>query len=304
MFREYAVEPEAVGSSWQTCRYVIEKFGFDRGRLISEFPKGWLKEVYDVTLSLQPVERKRVEETLRSAKRRLIRRARPYDRADDWLLNALREHKRSAFHGIIVRDNASSNADLLVADELAENAPGLMLARSAAVPRDASSIASALSMLLAHGSRLAFVDPFFDLFDQKYKKPLKECLQIAKTQNSIVECEIHYRYHEDNVEPSHIEKNAVVFCGLIPQGMKLKIHCWRQKVGGEDFHARYFLTDRGGLGVDAGFSEEGKAETTDMHILDLDLCQKRLAAFTPPADIYELIGPVLLIDAQGKVSHA
>lgn len=39
MLHEYAVEPQAIGSSWERFRYVIEKFGFDRGRLISQFPK-------------------------------------------------------------------------------------------------------------------------------------------------------------------------------------------------------------------------------------------------------------------------
>ena len=42
MLFEYAVEPQAIGSNWQNFRYLIEKFGFDRGRLISQFPKAWL----------------------------------------------------------------------------------------------------------------------------------------------------------------------------------------------------------------------------------------------------------------------
>ena len=31
MLHEYAVEPEAIGSDWKTFRYLLEKFGFDRG---------------------------------------------------------------------------------------------------------------------------------------------------------------------------------------------------------------------------------------------------------------------------------
>jgi hypothetical protein len=42
MFYEYAIEPRAIGSSWATFRYIIEKFGFDKGRLISEFPRRWV----------------------------------------------------------------------------------------------------------------------------------------------------------------------------------------------------------------------------------------------------------------------
>jgi len=45
MLFEYAVEPQAIGSSWQTFLYLIEKFGFDRGRLISRLPGKWEKKV-------------------------------------------------------------------------------------------------------------------------------------------------------------------------------------------------------------------------------------------------------------------
>ena len=39
MLFEYAVEPRAIGSNWKDFKYLIEKFGFDRGRLISRFQK-------------------------------------------------------------------------------------------------------------------------------------------------------------------------------------------------------------------------------------------------------------------------
>jgi hypothetical protein len=305
MLYEYAVEPRAIGSSWQTCRYVIEKFGFDKGRLISEFPKSWLREVYDATRGLPDVEKKRVVEVLTLAKQKLVRSGRPYDPASgDWLYNAIKEHRRSPFRCIIARENVNKNSDILVADDLDEQSPQMIVATSLPVRRDSVSIATALSGLIVHGSRIVFVDPFFDLFNQRYKNTLKECLLLAKSQNATASWEIHYRYHKNNVEPSHIERNvASAFGGLIPIGMAIKVFCWRQKDGGEDFHARYLLTDKGGIGVDAGFSAEGNHETTDMHILGLDFCRRRLAAITRPADVYQLIEPVLLIDSGGKVTH-
>ena len=38
-----------------------------------------------------------------------------------------------------------------------------------------------------------------------------------------------------------------LFKGVIPAGMKVAIFCWRERSGGEDFHARYLLTERGGI---------------------------------------------------------
>jgi hypothetical protein len=305
MFREYAVEPRAVGSSWQTCRYVVEKFGFDKGRLISEFPKAWLREVYDSTSGMPDLEKKRLVELLVSAKKRLVKSGRPYDpNAGDWLFNAVTEHARLPFDGIIARENPGKVPDVLVVDELDEHSASMVVATSAAVPRDSVAISKALSMLLTHGSRIAFVDPFFDLFNQRYKDTLRDCLIVASARNATAICEIHYRYHDNKVTPSDIEKNAVAaFKGLIPNGMTVRVFCWRQKDGGEDFHARYLLTDRGGMVVDAGFSAEGDHETTDMHVLGIDLCSHRLAAFTPPADVYQLVGPILSVDANCQVTH-
>jgi hypothetical protein len=60
MLDEYAVEPEAIGLSWSDFRYVIEKFGFDHGRLISRFPNRWFEMVLEVAKTLPDVERKRV----------------------------------------------------------------------------------------------------------------------------------------------------------------------------------------------------------------------------------------------------
>jgi hypothetical protein len=305
MFHEYAVEPQAIGSSWQTCRYLIEKFGFDKGRLIAEFPKSWLRQVYDATRGLPDVEKKRVVEALTRAKQKLIRSGRPYDpAAGDWLYNALKEHARLPFKAIIASENETKDVAIIVADDMHEDHPQMIVATSLAIPRDAASIASALTGLLVHRSRIVFVDPYFNLFDKRYKNTLRECLLITKARNPTAECEIHYRFHEKNVEPSDIEKNvSSAFGGLIPDGMAIKVFCWAQKDGGEDFHARYLLTDKGGLSVDAGFSAEGGSESTDMHILELDLCKSRLAMFTRPNTTFDLVGPVLLVGSDGKATH-
>jgi hypothetical protein len=57
MFYEYAIEPQAIGSSWANFRYIIEKFGIDKGRLISQFPKRWFHEVYAVSDKLPPIQK-------------------------------------------------------------------------------------------------------------------------------------------------------------------------------------------------------------------------------------------------------
>ena len=45
MLSEYAVEPAAIGADWKTFLFLIEKFGVDKGRLISRLPNKWEKKV-------------------------------------------------------------------------------------------------------------------------------------------------------------------------------------------------------------------------------------------------------------------
>ena len=52
--------------------------------------------------------------------------------------------------------------------------------------------------------------------------------------------------------------------------MALTIYCWRQKKRGEDFHDRFLLTDKGGIGIGAGFSADGAHQTANMHLMSYD----------------------------------
>jgi hypothetical protein len=158
--------------------------------------------------------------------------------------------------------------------------------------------------MLCFCSRILFVDPFYDPFNARYKSTFRECLGIIRSMNPDASCEIHYRYHDRKPAPDDLEREAAqLFPGVIPDGMKVTIFCWRQKDGGEDFHARYLLTERGGIAVDAGFSAEGNHQTTDMHLMSYDLSQEKLKAFARGATYYELIEPVIRVAGDGQVER-
>ena len=306
MFYEYAIEPRALGSSWATFRYIIEKFGFDQGRLISQFPKHWFREVYAATDGVSPVQKKRIEEALNQArKNKVIRSGRPYNpAAGDWLYNALTEHRRLPFRGIIAKDNPGNDPSVLLADVLSDGEPLMTVSHDCAVRRDAASLSAAMKVILCFSSRIVFVDPFYDPFDGRYKNTFRACLNIIRSQNPQAACEIHYRYHENKPNNCELEREAVrLFEEVIPTGMKVAIFCWREKAGGEDFHARYLLTERGGIRVDAGFSAEGNHQTTDMQLMSYNLSQEKLKLFAREATCYELVEPIIRVTGDGQVER-
>jgi hypothetical protein len=221
----------------------------------------------------------------------VVRSGRPYNReAGDWLYNALTEHRRLPFRAIIAMENPSGDQTVLLADDLDELQPLMNVPHDCAVRRDAASLSGAMKEMLRFSSRILFVDPFYDPFNGRYKSTFRECLGVISSLNSGAACEIHYRYHEDKPANGDLEREAArLFPGVIPAGMKVTIFCWREKDGGEDFHARYLLTERGGIAVDAGFSAEGGHQTTDMHLMSYDLSQEKLKAFAREATHYILL---------------
>lgn len=306
MLQEYAVEPAAIGSDWQTFRYLIEKFGFDQGRLISQFPKHWFREVYRAAGGLSDMQKKRVEEALSEAKKnKVVRTGRPYQPdLGGWLDNALAEHGREPFHAIIAAANPGGDACVVCSDEVNDGHALMACARERALPRAVEALAGALQGMLRFGARAVFVDPFFDPYNVRHKRVFSRLLSIVRDLNPRAACEIHYRYHADKPDNVDLEREAAaLFGGIIPAGMFITLYCWKERVGGEDFHARYLLTDKGGIRVDAGFEPVGDHQSTDVSLMDFDLSQMRLAALARDATQYELVGPVLRISADGAVDH-
>lgn len=306
MLYEYALEPRAIAADWDTCRYLSEKFGFDRGRLLALYPKKWLLLAIQSASDLPDKEKKTVVEKLVRLKRDCsIRSSRDYDSVlPDWLTNAVAQQAIDPFRAIIAMDNAGGQEFVLPANKLDETHPLFSVAHDCQVQRDVASLATAMSMMLKSASHVLFVDAYYDPFNSKYQNTLRACLKRVQSANPVAVCEVHHLDYPRCPAAEDIKREAHnVFLTVIPDGMKLAIYRWQEKNGGEDFHARYLLTDKGGIRVDAGFSAEGSHQTTDMSLMAFDVSQSRMRAFARDADVYELVEPVLEIASDGNVRY-
>jgi hypothetical protein len=305
MLFEYAVEPQVIGSSWHNFRYLIEKFGFDRGRLICQFPKAWFKEVYAASATMRPVERKRIEESLSRAKQsKVIRSGRPYDPAlGNWLQNAVAQHAVAPFHAIIAEENPTALADVVMVDEADEAHPLMVSGHTWEVERVGTTLAQAMGPLLKSAHTVLFVDRFFDIRNARYRETLKACLDVLSAAGANrAHCEIHFCDHDSRPPTDVIERDARKWLqGILPAGISITLFAWKERNGGADFHARYLLTDIGGISVDAGFSAEGGHQKVQLGLLDLDFVQNKLSAFARNSAVYDLVEPVLEIRSDGSV---
>lgn len=301
MLFEYAVEPQAIGSSWEDFRYLIEKFGFDRGRLISRFPKKWEKSVIDAAKQsgMADVPFKKLVLRLERAKHEaLIPSGRPYDpELGSWVTNAVTQHKLNPFQAIIASENYDANDAVLVADDLEDGHQRFESPVNWEVPRVGAQLAEAMAPLLQTARHVMLVDKYLNFEDARYRETLREALAaIAAGRQGCGVCEIHVAEHARSPSIEHLHYNAKKYLPqIIPNGMTVKLFQWKEKHGGEDFHARYLLTDRGGLLVDAGFSADGANQKVMMSLLDLAMARAKVEQFKPEANVYDLVLPVLEI---------
>lgn len=302
MLFEYAVEPGAIGSSWQTFRYLIEKFGFDRGRLISKFPKNWEREVMEAAETFSTMDRARLVESLLRAKRsKLVGSGRPYDRSSGWMENALFQQGVTPFHAIIAQTNATNNASVMIASELDEVEPLMESPTTWQIPRTGSELALALRPLLISARTIIFVDPYFDVFKASYKNTLRACLSLVQSNGARgVRCEIHFCPDKIHQEFQELERNAAISLrDVIPNGMSVCLHGWSKRFRGEDFHARNLFTDVGGVNVESGFAEVGSHQHVQISLLDSDFTQRQIGVFARTSTTYDLVHPVLEILSDG-----
>jgi hypothetical protein len=148
------------------------------------------------------------------------------------------------------------------------------------------------------------VDAYYDPFNARYQDTLRGCLKEIHKGNPNAVVQIHHLDQGRCPPVDAIEREAKAKFGtVIPQGMTVSIFRWRERDGGEDFHARFVLTDRGGVGIDAGLSAEGDHQTTIMHLMSLNLAHQRRQALAENSLVYELVKPILCIDSNCAVTR-
>jgi len=215
-------------------------------------------------------------------------------------VNALAEHRRSPFHGIVAQKNPADDPSILIPDDIDESHPLMKVRRDLKVQRDAPSLLGVIRPLLLYGSRIVFVDPFFDVFSPRYQATFKLAFEFLAKHNPEATCEIHYTSEKPDTFAVEREWPAKVRL-FMPAETRAIIHCWKEKKDGEDFHARFLGTDKGGLTIDGGFSAEGAHQTTNVQLMTSALLHERLQQLETNAGVYDLVSPVIEVTGTGAV---
>jgi hypothetical protein len=272
MLYEFALDPSIL-RSFDKVRYYIENFGVYRARLISRFPRKWKRMVYEACASCGDIEKTKIEVSLINADAKFINSNRSYDRNLLWLDNAEKQNAVKPFHAIISSSNPRNIISVLIDDELTERNALWNVPREKVVPRTAADLTRSVQQLLQISSEILFIDPYFDPYAPRYRKPLMHFASAMSSNNRIRRIEYHLKYELDcDAFQTGCRENMPQ---VLPVGFAIKFIRWRQIEGGETLHPRYVLTDKGGVRIEHGLDEGLDGEFTDISLLDWPLYQQR-----------------------------
>lgn len=249
MIKEFALDPEAITSSYREFCYFTEKFGVNQGRVISAFPKKWRKMVCDSALREHKgkVEFARIVERLNRLGGDIVfDTGRPGgEGSQSWIDRALAEHARKPFAAIISA-TAVDHPDVFQKDEIDEENPRFRAARQCAVPRTAKALIGCAEFLIRHAKIIKVVDPHFDPTKPRYFRPLEQICSLLSGNKAIVE--IH---RSDEIANDELIRRFQQGFSLLPSGVKLQLHIYEKAL----MHNRFIITESGGLIYGVGLSD-------------------------------------------------
>ena len=295
MLREYAVEPRLI-ADYASARYFLEKFGCDRGRVLAQFPKSWLRMVYD-SLRCKPVEKARVEELLARVKSTGLAR-RPgssFDPNRGWLDQAVEEDARAASMAFeaILADGAERPPKVVNGHVFDETDHRWAVATDRIVARTAKDMADAIHPLLDISTHVRFIDPYFYGVGRDRTLPIREFIARAtsnpRSQRAPL-LEIHAANPNER-SSALVEEALRQFSARLPADVSVTFTQWGERPGGDQFHNRYVLTDVGGVEFGTGLDQK-PGQATDRVSLLWEATRKLLwARFDATSTAYVMDGP-------------
>ncbi len=271
MIEEFAVEPAAVATSIADFNNIVDRFGIDRGRVISDFaggPGNWVNKVrVEANARLQPRARLDLVERLTQAARDLtiLRMREDYSAVDDWLPNVLRSDRAKPWSGIITTDGRAGHANECASARVDNRIPWLRDRDLPRVPRTTEALSAVFKPLLSLSRHVVLVDPYVT-FDsttrrrEQWAQPLAAYVAAAVGGRELGSLEIHTAA-DDASDPrwsrrpdARLFEQAcrTTFLPLLPRGVRIQFSRWRERPSDQLLHERLVLTEIGGFRVDAG----------------------------------------------------
>jgi hypothetical protein len=288
MIYEYAVSPKLF-SSEEHATFLYQAFGPDAGRLLCEFPrKRWLQ--FAVALIKADVPDGELQKRLLTAVTALAKIAvsRQGERWDDrlsWIDNAIVEHGRIPFRSILWEGPGRPHANtrtpsIALCDEVDWKAQS-----SIHVQRTAVEMVRPISDLLQLSRRVVLVDRNFNPADGRWVNVLLETARVLRGSPRQPKADhiVLILSNMNGISDQAFERLARdSIAPRLPAGLSVRFHLKMSNL----LHARYVLTDIGGVQFADGLDEGVGTGVAPTMITRLSYCSHRIELEACERDVY------------------
>lgn len=264
MIHEFAIEPE-VAATWEHFRVFWPAIGVGEGRFLVEYPGKWRKRIYTLADQLSsPVRAHSIKCKLGDVALRRSKLVGANGRefnGGNWLANAIQQQAgEKPFRAIVARTNATERSDILAAGEFDPDFEPWHVVTQRAVHRNTREMCAVAVPLLRHSEELVLVDRHFHPRLPRYRNPFEAFVAVRPHWKRL---EIHTAPKTD-VQLADYRRLG----RSVPKGTTLTVLLWPGLPDGDAMHARYILTERGGISYDWGLDEgQNVAQTTEVRLL-------------------------------------
>jgi hypothetical protein len=270
MIADCAVDPE-VFAIWQHFSSLYEDFGVPRGRIISRFPKSWPRIVLQRVDELEATGANSTKQAAkireRFASERFKRKlkspgGRTFDPSKSWLECALAADP--AFD-LIVAAGMAAGPNMVGAEFLLKDESPFHRVSQSDVRRKKEDLVAAAALLLGATESVVIVDPNFRADEERFYETIRHLLAFLVSSSRIPKrFEIHTKRVRNPKEvfsrkSQEFEWNKYLV-PFLPKGLSVNVCFWDKLPSGGKPHARFLLTQSGGLYYDQGI-DEGDGET-------------------------------------------
>lgn len=253
MNEEFAIEPTAL-SDYRDVRFVLGKFGFHEGRFISALPSKWVNEVYAQLEKLPDGPSKlSAKELVRKTARiygGIVSSGVSFDPSKSWLTNTVSCGKE--FAGILVSSETGSGRQedgWKSIDEIDDSFFGSC--REVMLRATVDEFGRVATKLLDFSYEIFLIDPYFNFSNPLYIDVLKEFVRIG----AKGKCKKFVIYTAAMVNKfDAVEK--ILRQNFLESGASIKVYHVEQDVSEYEYHARFLLSQFGGIRSDKGFKPE------------------------------------------------
>lgn len=287
MIKEFAIQPQVM-ATWRHFRELRDDFGVGRGRLVSVFPWDWKEKVRSLAQAQnQDIKAAAILSHLHAYLYRgehcFIRtRMATCKSNDEWLEKAEQSTAPSPFHAIISTTNPRKHAGVLVAGEFERTAEPFAVRTQLDVPRRPEALADCCGLLLEHCDEFKIIDPHFDSTNRAFTNTFEVILEKLGARNrKLKRLELHVSC-SDGFNKSNQQANYHrAFSRLLSKQNTMRVVFWRDLEQG--FHARYLLTELGGVKFDWGFDQGNSPQhLNEVVLLEHRRFEEVTARFTAP----------------------